>query len=56
MFLQMIMRQLSALKKQYRDDLEDLTRAYELRRKVLKDSLVTFNAAAAASTSSAPLG
>ncbi len=34
------MRQLSVLKKQYREDLETLTKSYEARRKVLKDALI----------------
>jgi hypothetical protein len=40
--MQLILKQLSALKKQYRDDLEELTQAYERRRKVLKESLNMF--------------
>eukprot|EP01039_Chlorochromonas_danica_P000227 gene227-245_t len=35
-----ILRQLSSLKKQYREDLETLTKSYELKRKVLKDALL----------------
>lgn len=38
--LQEILKQLSALKKQYREDLEALTKSYELRRKALKDALL----------------
>ena len=38
------MRQLSALKKQYRQDLETLTNSYEARRKVLKDVLLNLSA------------
>jgi hypothetical protein len=38
------MRQLSALKKQYRQDLETLTNSYEARRKVLKDALLNLSA------------
>lgn len=34
-----ITKLLSSLKKQYRDDLEELTKSYEARRKVLKDSI-----------------
>lgn len=37
------MKQLSALKKQYRDDLEALTRSYEIRRKMLKDALLALS-------------
>lgn len=35
---------MSILKKQYRDDLERLTKTYEARRKTLKDALLTFSA------------
>ena len=38
------MKQLSTLKKQYREDLEELTRSYELKRKLLKDTLAKVNA------------
>lgn len=34
------MRQISSLKKQYRDDLETLTKSYEARRKALKEALL----------------
>lgn len=37
------MKHLSALKKQYRDDLESLTTAYESRRRVLKDALLLYS-------------
>lgn len=37
------MKHLSALKKQYRDDLESLTTAYETRRRVLKDALLLYS-------------
>jgi len=46
-----IMKHLSALKKQYRDDLESLTHAYEAKRKVLKDALLFYSTAAASSSS-----
>ena len=36
------MKQLSALKQQYRQDLEELTKSYEQRRKVLKDALLLY--------------
>jgi hypothetical protein len=38
-FKKLIMKQLSALKKQYRDDLEELTAAYERKRRGLKEAL-----------------
>ncbi len=41
--LQEIMTQLSVLKKQYREDLENLTQSYESRRKALKDSLLALS-------------
>lgn len=37
------MRQISVLKKQYRDDLEKLTQSYEGRRKALKDALLSLS-------------
>ena len=37
------MRQLSVLKKQYREDLETLTKSYEARRKVLKEALMALS-------------
>jgi hypothetical protein len=37
---QEIVTQIAALKKQYREDLETLTRSYEGRRKALKDALL----------------
>lgn len=37
------MRQLSVLKKQYREDLETLTKSYEARRKVLKEALIALS-------------
>jgi hypothetical protein len=40
---QEIMRQLAALKKQYRQDLETLTNTYEARRKALKDALLSLS-------------
>jgi hypothetical protein len=36
------MNQLSVLKKQYREDLEALTQSYEVRRKALKEALLSF--------------
>lgn len=40
------MKQLAVLKKQYRQDLEDLTKAYENRRKILKEALLIYSSAA----------
>lgn len=37
------MKHLSALKKQYRDDLESLTQSYEGRRRVLKEALLLYS-------------
>jgi uncharacterized protein YqiB (DUF1249 family) len=37
------MKQLSTLKKQYREDLEELTRSYEMKRKLLKETLAKIN-------------
>ena len=37
------MKHMSALKQQYRADLESLTQAYEARRKVLKDALLYYS-------------
>lgn len=37
-----MMRHLSALKKQYKEDLEELTRSYEAKRKALKDAIMTY--------------
>eukprot|EP01038_Epipyxis_sp_PR26KG_P013382 gene13382-17944_t len=40
---QEILHQLSALKKQYRDDLEELTKSYESKRKLLKEALLEYS-------------
>lgn len=37
------MRQISSLKKQYKEDLEKLTHSYEARRKALKDALLALS-------------
>ena len=37
------MKSLAALKKQYKDDLEQLTKAYEVKRKALKDALLLYH-------------
>ena len=42
---QEIMKHLAALKKQYREDLESLTQAYENRRRVLKEAMVLYTPA-----------
>ena len=44
---QVILKQLSALKKQYRDDMEELTVSYEKRRMALKEALHAIPATAA---------
>ncbi len=46
------MKHLSALKKQYRDDLESLTTAYETRRRVLKDALLLYSGSGPANNTS----
>jgi hypothetical protein len=43
------LKQLSALKQQYQDDLKSLTQAYDSRRKVLKDALLFYSAPVAGS-------
>lgn len=45
-----ILRQISTLKKQYREDLEKLTQSYEARRKLLKDALLSLSSNAAESS------
>lgn len=45
-----ILRQISTLKKQYREDLEKLTQSYEARRKLLKDALLSLSNNAAESS------
>ena len=51
------MKHLSALKKQYREDLENLTHAYEGRRKILKEAMLLYAPATkSASTASTEVG
>lgn len=47
------MKHLSALKKQYRDDLECLTQSYESRRRVLKEALLLYSSTTITSTGAA---
>jgi hypothetical protein len=36
------LKNLAALKRQYKEDLEQLTKAYELKRKLLQDALIMY--------------
>lgn len=47
------MKHLSALKKQYRDDLESLTQSYESRRRALKEALLLYSTASATGATNA---